>query len=198
MSDVRRPGRRPGDPEITKQSILDAAKAKFGEVGFDRATIRSIAAAADVDPALVHHYFGTKQDLFSAAHELPMNPSTVIETVAGLPPEERGEAIARLYLTVLAAPGSAALSLLRAAATHESAARMMSEYIDAMLLGNAELISDEPDARLRVSLVGSHMIGVAYARVIVGLPEIATADVDELVAILGPVINRYLSGPLGS
>ncbi|NIR34980.1 MAG: helix-turn-helix transcriptional regulator, partial [Actinobacteria bacterium] len=70
----RKPGRRPGDPGVTRAAILDAARAVFGELGFERATIRRIAASADVDPGLVLHYFGTKQGLFAAAHELPFDP----------------------------------------------------------------------------------------------------------------------------
>ncbi len=68
-------GRRPGNPAITRQSILEAARATFARAGYERATIRAIASAAAVDPALVHHYFGTKEELFVAAHEIPISPA---------------------------------------------------------------------------------------------------------------------------
>lgn len=196
MSRERKPGRRPGDPEITKRAILDAAGEMFGEAGFDRATIRAIAARADVDPALVHHYFGSKQDLFAAVHEMPVNPAELIAAIAVSPRENRGEQIARLYLTVFAVPGSPVVSLIRAAATHESAARMLREYVESILLANADSLIDQPEARLRAALVGSHMMGVVFARSILELPEIVDIEVEDLIAILAPMVDRYLNEPL--
>ena len=78
MSGPRQVGRRPGDPAVTRRAILGAARDRFGSVGFDRATIRAIATQADVDPALVIHHFKNKQQLFVAAHELPLNPGELI------------------------------------------------------------------------------------------------------------------------
>ena len=85
MTVERRPGRRPGDPAVTKQAILEAAREVFGEYGFDRATIRAIGARADVDPALVHHHFGSKHSLFIAAHQLPVDPAQLIAGLATFP-----------------------------------------------------------------------------------------------------------------
>jgi AcrR family transcriptional regulator len=195
MSNKRGPGRRPGDPEITKKSILDAARDVFGELGYDRATMREIAAIAGVDPALIHHHFGTKQELFAAAHELPINPSKLLREIAGLPREGRAEAIARLYLTVLGAPGSPALSLIRAAATNDGAAAMLREFLVSILLDNAPRLIEFPDARLRIAMMGSHMIGLVLARSILGLPEVSDADVEDLVPILVPMVERYLYAP---
>jgi len=184
------------DPEVTKQAILDAAGSLFAETGFDRATIRAIAARADVDPALVHHYYGTKQALFAAVHELPVNPAELIAALVDALRENRAEQIARFYLSVLAVPGSPFLSLIRAAATHESAARMLREYIEAVLLDTAESLTELPDARLRIALVGSHMIGVVFARSILEIPEITDVEVEGLTTILAPMIDRYLNEPL--
>lgn len=195
MSSKRGPGRRPGDPEITKKSILDAARDVFGELGYDRATMREIAAIAGVDPALIHHHFGTKQELFAAAHELPINPSKLFREIAGLSREDRAEAIVRLYLTVLGAPGSPALSLVRAAATNDAAAAMLREFLVSILLDNAPRLIEFPDARLRIALLGSHMIGLVLARSILGLPEVSDADVEDLVPILVPMVERYLYAP---
>ena len=195
MTIERKAGRRPGDPEVTRQAILGAARDIFGESGFERATIRAIAARAGVDPALIHHYFGTKQDLFAAAHELPVSPADMIATVVGGPEDAVAETVVRLYLGVLAGPGSPALSLIRAAATNESAARMLGEYIESVLLGNAHKLTDLPNARLRVALLGSHMIGLVFARSLIGISELQL-DIDELVPILTPMVDRYLHGPL--
>lgn len=195
MTGERRPGRRPGDPEVTKRAILDSARNIFSESGFERATIRGIAARAGVDPALIHHHFGTKQDLFAAAHQLPANPAEMIAQVAGLPPDRVARVLVRLYLGVLAGPGSAALSLMKAAATNESAARMLREYIQSVLLDNAHLLTDQPDPRLRVALLGSHMMGLVFGRSVLGISELQ-GDIEEFVPILTPVVRRYLYEPL--
>lgn len=195
MSRTRGPGRRPGDPEVTKRAILDAAREIFGDVGYDRATIRGIAARADVDPALIHHHFGTKQDLFAAAHELPFSPRKLVAQAAAVPVEQRAETVVRLYLTVLGAPGSPALSLIKAAATNDTAAMMLREFVESVLLDNAHQLIDQPDARLRIVLMGSHLIGVIMARSVVRLPEISEIDADELIPVLVPMVERYLSAP---
>ncbi len=190
-----RTGRRPGDPDVTRRAILDAARATFGEYGFERATIRRIAAAADVDPALIHHYFGSKQGLFAAAHEIPFDPTRVIAQLAAGPRSELGERVARFYLTVMGVPGSPAISLLRAAATNDAAARMLGEFIEDLLLGHAGELTDADNPRLRLALVGSHMIGVIFARSMVGVPELSEADPEVLIDIIAPVLQRYLTEP---
>jgi len=195
MSRKRGPGRRPGDPEVTKREILAAAREVFSEVGFDRATMREIASRARVDPALIHHHFGTKHDLFIAAHEFTFNPMQLIHGVTALPPEQRAEAIARVYLTVLGAPGSPVLSLLRAAATNDAAAAMLREFITSILLDIAPELIEFPDARLRLAMLGSHAIGLVLARSVLELPEVADTDVEELIPKLVPMIERYLFAP---
>jgi AcrR family transcriptional regulator len=190
-----RMGRRPGNPEVTRRSILAAARSRFGEAGFDRATIRSIAAEAGVDPALVHHHFGTKQELFAAAHELPIGPKQFAAAITSGPRTEMGERIARLYLSLVETPDSAPLSLLRAAATNEQAARMTREFIDSNLLRHADELIELPQARLRLALVGSHMIGVLFGRALIGIPELTRTAAEELAVALGPTLQRYLADP---
>ena len=195
MTVERKPGGRPGDPTVTKQAILEAAREVFGEFGFDRATIRAIGARAGVDPALVHHHFGSKHALFVAAHQLPVDPAELIAGLGSLPREELPGQIVRLYLTTFATPGSPALSLLRAAATNEQAARMLREFIAEALLQHASSLVPYSDARLRVVLLASHLIGVVFARAVIGLPEVTERDFEDLVALLSPMVDRYLSAP---
>ncbi len=195
MTTARKPGRRPGDPEVTKRAILAAAREVFGEVGFERATMRAIARRADVDPALIHHHFGPKQRLFAAAHELPSNPEALIGSVAMLPRDEVAEAVVRVYVQVLGAKTSPLLSLIRAATTEESAARMLREYIDSILIENAHKLCPYPDAKLRVTLMGSSMIGVVFALRILSLDELTSRSEEDLVAVLAPVADRYLNAP---
>lgn len=190
------PGRRPGDPEVTKQTILHAARGRFAAVGFERATIRSIASEAGVDPALVHHHFGSKQSLFAAAHELPIDPGAMVSAVASVPVGARGEAIARAYLAVFGAgETSPAVSLIRAAATNEAAARMLREFIADVFLAKAGELTDQDQPRLRLALIGSHMIGIAFGRVIIGVKDLTDAEIETLVAALAPAFQRYLTEP---
>ena len=192
MSGPRQAGRRPGDPAVTRRAILEAARDRFGSVGFDRATIRAIAAQAEVDPALVIHHFRNKQQLFVAAHELPVNPKELIAEIAAAPPAERGERIARAYLEMFGAPGSSALSLVRAAATNPGAAAMLREFIENSFLRQATRLAGGVDAELRLALVGSHLIGVAFGRELIGVSPLAERSTDELVAALAPTIQQYL------
>ena len=192
MSGPRPVGRRPGDPAVTRQAILEAARDRFGSVGFDRATIRAIATQADVDPALIIHHFKNKQQLFVAAHELPLDPGDLIEEIAAAPPAERGERIARAYLEVLGAAGSPALSLLRAAATNPGAAAMLREFIEDTFLREATRLAGGPDADLRLALIGAHLIGVIYGRELIGVSPLVDRSIDDLVSNIAPAIQRYL------
>jgi AcrR family transcriptional regulator len=179
---------------VTRAAILDAARSRFAAVGFERATIRSIATAAKVDPALVHHHFGTKQSLFAAAHELPMDPGSLVRAVAAAPFEERGEAMARSYLAIFTA-ASPAISLIRAAATNEAAARMLREFIEDVFLAHAGDLTPLDRPRMRLALIGSHMLGVAFGRTIVGVSDLRDADHATLVTAVAPTLQRYLSEP---
>jgi AcrR family transcriptional regulator len=187
-------GRRPGDPEETKATILAAARRLFGEVGFERATIRAIAEAAEVDPALVIHHFTNKKKLFVAAHELPLDPSEVFAGLADIAPEERGRHLARVYVSMMATSDSSALSLLRAAATNEDAARMLREFVTDAILSHASWLAPGPDGERRLALAGAQLIGLVFAGQLVRIEAIGSATLDELVDAVGPVIQRYLDG----
>ena len=192
------PGRRPGS-EDTRGRILAAARAAFGERGYDGATVRDIAGRAGVDPALVHHYFGTKQRLFVAAMEIPVDFSEVIPLVHDGPPEERGERIARFFLELWDSPAMRPLMLgiVRSAATDPVAAGMFRRALaEGPFLALARA-TDRPDADLRATLVGTQLVGLAMARYIVKVDPIASADREVLVRAIGPTLQRYLTGDLG-
>lgn len=193
---ARRPiGRRPGDPEETKQVILDAARQAFAASGFERATIRAIAVAADVDPALVLHHFGSKQNLFASAHELPFDPDELVTSVIETPLAERGEALTRLYLTVITAEHGAPLSLMRAAATNEQAAVMMREFVDATLLARAAELAPGADGDLRLAIAGSQLFGIGFARVVLGMGPLRRRSIEEIVEVVAPMVQRLLEPP---
>jgi len=193
-----RTGRRPGSSD-TRDRILLAARAAFGELGFEAATIRGVAARAGVDPALVHHYFGTKQQLFVAAMEIPHDVAAVIPRALDGPLEELGLRIARFVLELWDSPEMHPLMLgiVRSAATDPVAAGMFRQVLaEGPFLALARA-TDRPDADLRATLVGSQLVGLAMARYIVKVDPIASADREVLVRAIGPTLQRYLTGDLG-
>ena len=197
MSSTRPPGRRPGSADVTREEILAAARATFGESGFERATIRAIAGRASVDPALVHHHFGSKESLFAAAHQLP-DPEIVLAPIFSGPSEAMGEHLTRFYLTMVAAPGSPAVSL-DTSGRHQrrSGPHAPSEFLEQGFLGAAERHLDATEPRRRLALCGSHLIGVVFGRVILEVPELADPPIEDLIALIAPTIQRYLTGDLG-
>ncbi|MEV8507769.1 TetR family transcriptional regulator [Actinoplanes sp. NPDC051475] len=195
---VRRSGRRPGNQD-TKQSILEAARAVFAERGFDKASIRAIAGAAGVDPALVHHYFGTKEKLFLASMNSPVDPAEVIPQALAGPREEAGVRLVRVVLSVWDSPaGAAAVALMRSAMSNEWTARLMREFVVTQVLRRAvaELGIDEKEAPTRAALVATQIAGLAVVRYVLKVEPVASAEPDRLVAAVGPSVQRYLTGDL--
>ena len=193
---ARPQGRRPGSADVTRRQILDAARRTFAVAGFERATIRVIAADADVDPALIHHHFGSKESLFAAAHQLP-DPRTVLEPILTGPQSDMGPALTRVYLEFAVGPSSPVVSLLRAAATNERAASMLREFIEHGFLATAEELLPFDQPRRRLALCAAHLIGIVVGRSIIQVPEMTGPSIDELVAIVSPTIQHYLTGDLG-
>jgi AcrR family transcriptional regulator len=192
---MARTGRRPG-VSGTREAILDAARRAFAEQGYQRATVRDVAKLAGVDPALVHHYFGTKQDLFVAAVRLPVNPVDQLTAVLAAEPDQVGQRLVETFLSIWdhAAGESPLLALIRSAVGDERAAAMLREFITEEVLGQLARRLGSPDARLRATLVGSQLIGLAMARYIVRVEPLASAPAAELAAAVGPTLQRYLTG----
>ncbi|MBB6345706.1 TetR/AcrR family transcriptional regulator [Nonomuraea muscovyensis] len=193
MTTGRRPGRRPGSAD-TRGEILAAARRVFAEKGFDKATVRGIAREARVDPALVHHYFATKENMFAAAMQLPLTPDVVVPTVLDGPREQIGERLVRLILTVTATPETREpmIALIRSAMTHEQAAGIFREFLSNALLLRVSQTLDVP--HLRIEAAFAQMFGVLMARYVLRLEPMASADPEELVELLAPTIQRYFTG----
>ncbi|MCB1016341.1 MAG: TetR family transcriptional regulator [Acidimicrobiales bacterium] len=195
----RRPrGRRPGTPD-TRAEILDAALALFAERGFERATVREIARRADVDPAMVHHYFGTKDELLAAAIDLPMDPRQVTDLVQDGTLEE-AEALLRTMLDLWAVPRvrRTMQALMRVGLSNEQAGEAVRELFAEQIARRIADAIGGPDAALRAGLVASQVVGLAYLRFVVRFAPVSDADRDVLVAAVAPTIHRYLSGDLGA
>ncbi|MBG0826733.1 TetR/AcrR family transcriptional regulator [Planomonospora sp. ID67723] len=173
---------------------MAAARKTFAERGFDKATIRGIAGEAGVDPALVHHYFASKEGLFVAAMELPVDPEAVVSLLLAGPREEAGERLVRLILTITsdAQARQPVLALVRTAMTNERVVGMMREFMTHALLGKvAQALGVSP---LRMEAAFAQMFGVVLVRYVIRLEPLASAELEELVALLAPTIQRYVDG----
>jgi AcrR family transcriptional regulator len=199
VSRPARSGRRPG-PSHTRARILGAARASFGELGFDGTTIRGVAAGAGVDAALVHHYFGSKQQLFVAAMELPVDLAADVPRLLDGPPGELGRRIAGFVLDLWELPATRPLLLgmVRSATTDPVAAGMLRGVLQEGPFAALARATDRPDADLRANLVGSQLIGLAMARYIVKVEPMASLPREALAEAIGPTLQRYLVGELSA
>ncbi|WP_063005027.1 TetR/AcrR family transcriptional regulator [Nocardia salmonicida] len=192
-----RTGRRPGNAD-TRLAILDAARVRFAGTGFDKTSIRAIAADADVDPALVHHYFGNKQQLFAAAVDFPVDPDTTLLAVDAAPLDELGQTIVRAVVTVWDSPaGPGIVAMVRSifAGGDQNLAR---SFLLQVVLERVRVRIATPadDGRARVSLAAAQMVGVLTARKIIALEPLASMPIDAVVDAVGPVVQRYLTGDI--
>ncbi len=197
MTGPRPRGRRPGAPD-TRQEILDAALECFAELGYERATVREIARRAGVDPAMVHHYFGTKEALLDAAIELPMDPRVVTDHIESGTLAE-AEALLRTMIELWEVPRfrRTMQALMRVALSNEAAAARVRELFTAQIADRIAGAIGGTDAALRAGLVASQVVGLAYLRFVLESPALADAEPDVLVAAVAPTVHRYLSGDLG-
>jgi AcrR family transcriptional regulator len=196
MSSAGRSGRRPGETQ-TREAIAAAARSQFAEMGYDRATMRTIAAAAGVDPALIVHFFKSKEALFREVTALPAGLESVMTSVAEGPREDVGRRFAQAVVAMLENPETRAVVVarIRSAASHPEAAALVRDLVshDVGLLTSA-LTDDAPDRR--AALVGMQIVGLAFARYVVEVDPIASLSAPELVDVLAPTFQRLLAGPL--
>jgi AcrR family transcriptional regulator len=196
---VRRGGRRPG-PSGTREAILAAASRHFAEHGYDRASLRRIAAEAGVDQKLIAHFFGSKQQLFVAAVGLPFNPGEVLPAILAGDPDSVGERLAALLVEVLEQPElhQRLTGVVRAAASEPEVARMLREFLTRELFGPAAELLDTEDGPFRANLVGSQIVGLVMARYVVAIEPLATMPPSTVAAAVAPTLQRYLLGPLAT
>jgi AcrR family transcriptional regulator len=190
-----RPGRWRSGAE-SRQRILEAARAHFRDHGYAGTTVRSVAAEAGVDPAMVFYFFGTKQGLFAATIEMPAHVPPAIESIFTGDLEGLGDRIIRTLLENLDKSDRPPLVLLtRSAPTHDQSETLLLEFIDREITGRLVALLDTPDAAMRAGMVNVQLLGLAVARHIIRVEPIASASVDELVARFGPIIQHCLTGP---
>lgn len=193
-----RKGRRPGSPD-TQGEILEAAREAFAGRGYERATIRGIARSAGVDPALVLHYFDSKEQLFIAALRVPVNPAAMVRQVLAVTPaDEVGVALVTRLLTIWddEANRSPLVAVLRSATGEGPVADTVREFVEQVMITAFAAALPGPEARLRGLLIGSQVAGLLFVRYVLALEPLASADPQRLAAIYGPTIQRYAHGPL--
>jgi AcrR family transcriptional regulator len=187
-------GRRPGNPD-TRQVLLDTARRMFADAGYDKTSVRDIAARAGVDPALIRHYFGSKAELFRATMGWPFEPAQVAAQVMGAGRDEIGARLTHVFFDAWEHPDSRAplLAILRGAATHEQSATLVRQFIQGQLYRQMADQLRIPDAELRIDLAMAQLLGIAYLRHILRVEPIASTPVEELVARMAPVIAAHLT-----
>ena len=187
------PRRRRSD--ATRAAILRAARARFTADGYDRATIRTIAADADIDPSMVMRYYGNKANLFAVAVAVDLR----IPDLTLVPRDELGTTLVTHFFTRWEGdPGDDILfMLLRSAVTHDDAAERMRTIFSTQLVpAVTTLVPDRDEAQRRAALISSQLLGLALCRHILRLPPIATLTPEQIAAMVGPTIQRYLTAPL--
>jgi AcrR family transcriptional regulator len=170
----------------------------FAELGYDRTSVRGVAARAGVDPALVHRFYGSKDDLLAAALTVALNPGERIPELMEGDASALGERVVRYFLSVWEQSPSreVLIGMLRSAATNERAAAQLREFFGREVLGRVAAQLGHEDAELRATLAGSQLLGLAMARYIIRFDPLASADAQTIVATIAPTLQRYLTEEL--
>ncbi|MFB1043501.1 TetR/AcrR family transcriptional regulator [Streptomyces chrestomyceticus] len=200
------PARRRGRPPRTeaadgpgaRERILAAARAEFAARGYEKTSVRGIAKAADVDPALVHHYYGTKEQVFAAAVEMSFAPAlNAPEAVLEGGLDSVGERLTRFVFGVWENPVTREplLAIVRSALTNDAAAAVFRKLVARQLLRRIAGELAVPDADLRAELAAAQLVGTALLRYVIKLEPLASADPEQIVARVAPVVQQHLTGP---
>ncbi len=186
-------GRRPGNPD-TRNEIVATARRLFAESGYDKTSVRDIAAAAGVDPALIRHYFGSKAELFRTTVGWPLAPDDLVARITGGGRGEIGARLTRVFLEAWERPDSRTplLAILRGAATHHESTTLVRQFMQNQLYPRLARALQGLDTELRIDLAMGQLLGIAYLRHVLQVEPIASAPLDELVARVTPVVTAHL------
>lgn len=193
----KRPGRPPGTSD-TRDRILASARELFARNGIGNTSIRAIAAAAEVDPALVHHYFGTKEQLFAAAVHIPIDPMAVIGPIREVPVDELGLMLPSLLLPLWDSEiGAAFIATLRSLLAGNEVGLIRSFLQDVITVEVGSRVDTPPGSgATRVQFVASQLVGVVMARYILELEPFKSLPVQQIAETIAPNLQRYLTGDL--
>ncbi|MFJ4278694.1 TetR family transcriptional regulator [Streptomyces massasporeus] len=196
---ARRRGRPPRTESAdTRDRILTAARDEFAERGYEKTSVRGIAKSAGVDPALVHHYFGTKEQVFEAAITLSFGPALQApKAIEEGPLDGVGERLARFFFGIWENPATRAplLAIVRSALTNDTAAAVFRRIIATQVLRRIAVRLELPDAELRAELAAAQLVGTAILRYVLRIEPLASADPEQVIARLAPVVQGHLTDP---
>jgi AcrR family transcriptional regulator len=192
-----RPGRPPG-PSDTRDRILASARELFARNGIDKTSIRAIASAAGVDAALVHHYFGTKQQLFVAAIRIPIDPMQVIGPLRETPLDQLGLTLPSLLLPLWDSEMGAGLIATMRSLLAGSEVGLVRSFLQEVIAAEVGPRVDNPpgSGRIRVQFVASQLVGVIMARYILELEPFKSLPVQQVAETIAPNLQHYLTGDL--
>lgn len=178
--------------DATRAAILEAARQLFAQHGYDRTTVREVAARAGIDPAMVIRYFGSKDELFARAVAFDLR----LPDIRSIDPSRLGEMLVRHFLAVWEGENRhrGLPLLMRSAASNPYAASKMREVFAAQVLPAVARLGDPASAPLRAGLVSTQMLGLAFCRYILKLPPVVQLTHEQIVARVGPTIQRYATG----
>jgi len=189
-----RPGRRQGDSR-TRETIIDAARAEFLEHGYTATTIRSVARRAEVDPALIYHYFTDKPTLYTSTLNLPVDPRQILDDVRDSATSPGGRLVAGFlaqWETGPGQPGRSFVNVVQAMSSSPQAARSVREFLVDRVW--AQLADGDEAARWRTALISSQLVGLAWNRYIVRAEPLASASLQEVAEQAGPALERLMFG----
>jgi AcrR family transcriptional regulator len=194
---TRRSGRRPGISG-SRAAILAAASRQFARRGYNRASLRAIAADAGVDQKLIAYFFGSKQQLFIAAVGLPLNPAEVLPEILAGDSATLCERLEALLVEVLSRPAlhERLTGVIRAAASEPEVARMMREFLSKEVFVPVARTLGNEDAAFRLNLIGTQIVGLMMARYVIEIEPLASLPPERVAAAVAPTLQRYLVGQL--
>ena len=201
--EVRKPGsgrrgRREGASE-SREHILATARRLFAEHGFEGTSLRQVAREAGVDPAMIHHFFKGKDELFALSVALPADPAQVLDGVDQHDPGHRAEAIVRAVLRLWESPAQHSLvAFIRGTIGSRSKTLLLREVVTRTIISRimAGIPGPPEEVALRGNLVATQMVGLMLVRYVVKLEPLASASPEDVVRLLAPNVQHYLTGEL--
>lgn len=192
----KRRGRRHGSP-VSRDVVLRAAKSQFARQGYEKTTLRAIADEAHVDPSMVLYLFGSKAELFRESMKLVLDPQVFTDQLT-TDDGDLGFRIVRAYLGIWEQPDTAAsmVSMLQSATSNSDAHEAFREFLQSYVMAAVtDALGGADEARLRAMLAATSLVGTAMLRYVMRVPPLSTLTVDEVVTLVGPSVQRYLSAP---
>ncbi|MCV7343350.1 TetR family transcriptional regulator [Mycolicibacterium rhodesiae] len=193
----KRRGRRHGEP-VSRDVVMRAAKNQFAQHGYEKTTLRAIADEAHVDPSMVLYLFGSKAELFRESMKLVLDPELFTDQLTAGDDDGLGFRIVRAYLTIWEQPDTAAsmVSMLQSATSNSDAHEAFREFLHSYVMtAVTDALGGADDARLRAMLAATSLVGTAMLRYVMRVPPLSTLTPDEVVTLIGPSVQRYLSAP---